>query len=168
MILFSSSNHDTIASSLAISFASRVVQEVTRRPRQLMDEPRPCSSMTSKSCQARDILSIKSFAQSTASATVALTGRSYFAAAYPASHNSPTTTLAGHDWRRRCEKSLSQVFLTSARSSSFREKISCKSTRSCGRDCDGSVSPGVPTARLQYRDDASTGEVSHRSCSNLL
>ena len=74
-----------------------------------MDEPSPCSSMTSKSCQARDILSIKSFAQSTASATVALTGRSYFAAAYPASHNSPTTTLAGHDWRRRCEKSLSQT-----------------------------------------------------------
>ena len=52
--------------------------------------------MTSKSCQARDILSIKSFAQSTASATVALTGRSYFAAAYPASHNSPTPTLAVH------------------------------------------------------------------------
>ena len=35
------------ASSLAISFASRVVQEATRRPRQLMDEPRPCSSMLS-------------------------------------------------------------------------------------------------------------------------
>ena len=41
------SAHGTIASSLAISFASRVVQEVTRRPRQLMDEPRPCSSTLS-------------------------------------------------------------------------------------------------------------------------
>ena len=41
------SAHGSIASSLAISFASRVVQEVTRRPRQLMDEPRPCSSMLS-------------------------------------------------------------------------------------------------------------------------
>ena len=39
--------HDILASSLAISFASRVVQEVTRRPRQLMDEPRPCSSTLS-------------------------------------------------------------------------------------------------------------------------
>ena len=75
------SAHDSIASNFAISFGSRVVKEVTRRPRQLMDEPSPCSSMTSKSCQARDILSIKSFAQSTASATVALTGRSYFAKA---------------------------------------------------------------------------------------
>ena len=39
--------YGTIASSLAISFASRVVQEATRRARQLMDEPRPCSSMLS-------------------------------------------------------------------------------------------------------------------------
>ena len=30
--------HGTIADSLAISFASQVVKEVTRRPRQLMDE----------------------------------------------------------------------------------------------------------------------------------
>ena len=37
--------NDTIASSLAISFAARVVQEATGRPRQLMDEPRPYSSM---------------------------------------------------------------------------------------------------------------------------
>ena len=33
--------NDTIASSLAISFASLVVWEATRRPRQLMDEPKP-------------------------------------------------------------------------------------------------------------------------------
>ena len=39
--------HGIIASSFAISFASRVVQEATQRPRQLMDEPRPCSSMLS-------------------------------------------------------------------------------------------------------------------------
>jgi len=35
--------HGTIVSSLAISFASRVVQKATQRPRQLMDEPSPCS-----------------------------------------------------------------------------------------------------------------------------
>ena len=39
--------YGTIASGLAISFASRVVQEATRRPRQLMGEPRPCSSTLS-------------------------------------------------------------------------------------------------------------------------
>ena len=39
--------YGTIASGLAISFASRVVQEATRRPRQLMDGPRPCSSTLS-------------------------------------------------------------------------------------------------------------------------
>ena len=43
----SSAAHGTIASSFAISFASRVAQEATRRPRQLMDEPRPCSSTLS-------------------------------------------------------------------------------------------------------------------------
>ena len=41
------SAHGSIASSFAISFASRVVQEVTQRPRQLMDEPSPCSSVLS-------------------------------------------------------------------------------------------------------------------------
>ena len=41
------SAHGTFAGSLAISFASRVVQEATRRPRQLMDEPSPCSSTLS-------------------------------------------------------------------------------------------------------------------------
>ena len=39
--------YGTFASSLTISFASRVVLEVTRRPRQSMDEPRPCSSTLS-------------------------------------------------------------------------------------------------------------------------
>jgi hypothetical protein len=41
------SAHGTIASSLAISFSSRVVQEATRRSRQLIGEPRPCSSVLS-------------------------------------------------------------------------------------------------------------------------
>ena len=45
--LFSNGAYGTIASSLAISFAPRVVYEVTRRPRQLMDELRACSSVLS-------------------------------------------------------------------------------------------------------------------------
>ena len=45
--LFSNGAYGTIARSLEISFASRVVKDATRRPRQLMDEPRPCSSMLS-------------------------------------------------------------------------------------------------------------------------
>ena len=45
--LFSNGAHGSIASSLAISFASRVLKEVTRRPRQLMGEPRPCGSTLS-------------------------------------------------------------------------------------------------------------------------